>query len=220
MTTTFGPFTLDGAARQLCRGSEAVHLSPKAFELLTLLVQRRPDAIAKSELLDTLWPGTFVSEGNLAVLVAELRDALGDDARRPTFIRTVQRFGYAFAAAANATTRRPVAASCWVTWGIQRVPLPDGEHTMGRDPASAVFVDVAGVSRRHAMIVVAAEEVTVADLGSKNGTFVDGERVTAPISLGNDMEIRLGPAPLRFRRSARGASTQTFDVNRLSRTPR
>ena len=218
--TTFGPFTLDDAARQLSRRGEPVHLSPKAFDVLALLVSRRPDAISKSELLDALWPGTFVSEGNLAVIVAELRDALGDNARQPTFIRTVQRFGYAFAGAASGATRLPAAAMCWVTWGTQRVPLLDGEHLIGRDPAAAVFVDMAGVSRRHATIVVNGEEITLMDLGSKNGTFADDERVTTAVSLGDDVEIRLGPVPLRFRRGTRGASTQTFDITRLSRAPR
>jgi hypothetical protein len=182
--TTFGPFTLDDAARQLSRRGEPVHLSPKAFDVLALLVSRRPDAISKSELLDTLWPG------------------------------------YAFAGAASGATRLPAAAMCWVTWGTQRVPLLDGEHLIGRDPAAAVFVDMAGVSRRHATIAVNGEEITLMDLGSKNGTFADDERVTTAVSLGDDVEIRLGPVPLRFRRGTRGASTQTFDITRLSRAPR
>src|SRR5262245_32267525 len=97
MTITFGPFTLDDAARQLCRGADVVHLSPKAFDLLALLIQRRPAAVSKSDIQDTLWPDTFVSESNLAVLIKEIRDALGDDARQPMYIRTVQRFGYALA---------------------------------------------------------------------------------------------------------------------------
>ena len=96
MITTFGPFTLDDGARQLCRDGHSIHLSPKAFDLLTLLVKRCPAAVSKSDILETLWRDTFVSEGNLAVLVKEIRDALDDDAQRPTFIRTVQRFGYAF----------------------------------------------------------------------------------------------------------------------------
>jgi DNA-binding winged helix-turn-helix (wHTH) protein len=207
--TTFGPFTLDDAARQLSRRGEPVHLSPKAFDVLALLVSRRPDAISKSELLDALWPGTFVSEGNLAVIVAELRDALGDNARQPTFIRTVQRFGYAFAGAASGATRLPAAAMCWVTWGTQRVPLLDGEHLIGRDPAAAVFVDMAGVSRRHATIAVNGEEITLMDLGSKNGTFYRGQKITSTVVLANDESIVVGLVPLRFRFSEAAPSTRT-----------
>jgi DNA-binding winged helix-turn-helix (wHTH) protein len=218
LVSTFGPFTLDDGARQLCRGSEPIHLSPKAFDLLALLVQRRPEAISKSEILDTLWRDTFVSEGNLAVLIKEIRDALGDSAQRPAFIRTVQRFGYAFLATARASDRAIMAAPCGLTWGTQRATLRIGENILGRDPSSDVFIDIVGVSRRHAMIAVTDDRITLTDLGSKNGTFADGKRVTASETLGDDVEICLGPASLRFRRLAQGASTQTFDASHIART--
>src|SRR5438132_2994772 len=210
---------LDEGARQLSRGGESIHLSPKAFDLLALLVHRRPEAISKSDILDALWRDTFVSEGNLAVLVKEIRDALGDSAQHPAFIRTVQRFGYAFCGAAAGREPRAMAP-CWLTWGTQRATLLMGENILGRDPAANVLIDVVGVSRRHAMIVVASGEITLHDLTSKNGTFVNGERITAPVSLMDDMEIRLGPVPIRFRLLAQGASTQTFDASRISRSSR
>jgi DNA-binding winged helix-turn-helix (wHTH) protein len=217
VTITFGPFTLDGAARQLRRSGEPIHLSPKAFDLLALLVKRRPEAIAKSEILDALWRDTFVSEGNLAVLVKEIRDALGDSAQQPAFIRTVQRFGYAFVAV-QAGDRVRTAAPCWLTWGTQHATLLVGQNVLGRDSSSDVIVDMLGVSRRHALIAVADEEITLADLRSKNGTFVDGERITAPVALAVDVEIRLGPVPIRFRRLPQTASTQTFDGSRIPRS--
>lgn len=158
-----------------------------------------------------------MSEGNLAVLVKEIRDALGDEAQRPTFIRTVQRFGYAFAATAAELQDRP-AAPCWLSWGTRRATLLMGENILGRDPSSDVFVDVVGVSRRHAMIAIAGERVMLTDLGSKNGTFADGTRVLAPVPLADDVEIRLGPVPIRFRRAPQGGSTQTFDASRIMKT--
>jgi len=217
---TFGPFTLDDSARQLCRGGEAIHLSPKALDLLVLLAQRRPEAISKSNLLDALWQDTFVTEGNLAVLIKEIRDALGDNAQRPTFIRTVQRFGYAFSGTAVAGRNLPPAAPCWLTWGTERATLLVGENMLGRDPTANVVVDVVGVSRRHAMIVVSAEEVTLHDLTSKNGTFANGERITDPVRLPDDTEIRLGPVPIRFRRLDQTVSTQTLDASHVSRSSR
>ena len=82
MVVRFGPFTLDDGARTLHRRTGALHLSPKAFDLLTLLVRRRPDAIAKAEFHQYLWPDTFVSDGNVAVLIAEIRVLCSAIARR------------------------------------------------------------------------------------------------------------------------------------------
>ena len=74
----------------------SVPLSPKAFQLLELLLDRRPEAVAKTELLERLWPETFVSDASLHNLVAEIRAALGDAPRAARYIRTVPRYGYAF----------------------------------------------------------------------------------------------------------------------------
>lgn len=98
MPVDFGGFTLDESRRQLFKGAEAVHLSPKAFQLLSILVAERPRAVSKKDLQDRLWPDTFVTEGNLSSAVAELRSALGDDRRESRFIRTLYGFGYSFAA--------------------------------------------------------------------------------------------------------------------------
>jgi predicted ATPase/DNA-binding winged helix-turn-helix (wHTH) protein len=93
---TFGDFVLDLDGRQLLRAGTPVSLSPKALQLLGILVECHPRALSKTDLQDRLWPGTFVVEKNLTNLVSELRDGLGDDPANPRFIRTVQRFGYAF----------------------------------------------------------------------------------------------------------------------------
>src|SRR5262245_9278349 len=93
MKLRFGDFTFNGETRQLLRGSEEVHLSPKAFELLKILIEQRPRALSKQELHERLWPDTFVSEVNLASLIAEIRAALGDTAQNSIFIRTARRFG-------------------------------------------------------------------------------------------------------------------------------
>jgi DNA-binding winged helix-turn-helix (wHTH) protein/Tfp pilus assembly protein PilF len=96
---TFGGFVFDADTRELRRGGTVVSLSPKAFQLLALLVERRPKALSRTDLQEYLWPATFVVEKNLTNLVAEIREALGDDASDPQFVRTVRRFGYAFQAA-------------------------------------------------------------------------------------------------------------------------
>jgi len=74
-----------------------VHLQPKTFELLDLLVRSRPKALSKQRIRAQLWPETVVGDASLTVAVAELRSALGDDAKEPRYVRTVYGFGYAFA---------------------------------------------------------------------------------------------------------------------------
>jgi len=102
MRTCFGPFTLDPDTRQLFDEGGEVRLTPKAFDLLVLLVQERPKVLHKRDLLARIWPNTHVVEANLNVLVGELRRALGDQSKEPRYIRTVHATGFAFAADASA----------------------------------------------------------------------------------------------------------------------
>ena len=96
MQVSFGDFVLDSDSRELRRGPEPVRLSPKALQLLQILATERPKALSKAELQNRLWPDTFVVEKNLANLISEIREALGEDRLDPRFIRTVPRYGYAF----------------------------------------------------------------------------------------------------------------------------
>jgi len=150
-----------------------------------------------------LWPSTFVLDTNLASLVKEIRRALSDSADHPRFVRTVHRFGYWFIGdvrheRANDEPTRPTVR-CWVIWEARQVPLTDGENILGRAPDASVWIDASGVSRLHARIVLAGEEATIEDLGSKNGTFVADRQVTSPRRLADGDEIRLGPVVVTFR---------------------
>jgi DNA-binding winged helix-turn-helix (wHTH) protein len=87
---------MDPESRRLFRDEHGVHLTPKAFALLRTLIDSRPKAVSKQELLERIWPDAFVSDVSLARLITEIRIAVGDDARRPRWIRTVHGFGYAF----------------------------------------------------------------------------------------------------------------------------
>jgi DNA-binding winged helix-turn-helix (wHTH) protein len=209
----FGPFALDLDTRQLTRDGREIHLSPKAFELLSTLVLERPKVLSKAVLQQRLWPEVFVAEANLSNLVAEIRDALGDSARAPAYVRTAHGFGYAFCG--DATTLRssrdvtPDLPSCWLEWNGQRFPLSVGEHVIGRDPDVSVRLDASTVSRRHARIVVAADSVVLDDFGSKNGTFRGDERVTAPVPLADGDAIHIGSLLVTFHVRARLMSTDT-----------
>jgi DNA-binding winged helix-turn-helix (wHTH) protein len=212
MKVSFGDLTLDTDTRQVRRGAVAVHISPKAFELLTALVDVRPRALSKADLHERLWPNTYVTESNLAGLVAEIRRAIGDDARTPRFVRTVQRFGYAFAGdlSPEASTSK-TAVKCWLVYGDRHWSLPDGEHVIGRGQEPDA-IDSETVSRRHARILVSAGSATIEDLTSKNGTFVGNEPVASARALKDGDEIRLGSVRLTFRATSAGPSTRTAEV--------
>ncbi len=202
---------LDSATRQLLREGEPVHLSPKALELLTLLVERRPNALGKDEIQAHVWPDTFVSEANLPTIVKEVRRALGDNPRTQRFVRTLHGFGYAFSAVADEdvpSDRRPGTAMFWII-SDGPVPLKPGENILGRDPDAQVWFDRPGVSRRHARIVVSGDEATLEDLGSRNGTSLRGEHVVGPMPLRNGDEIRLGSVSVTFRARRSAGPTET-----------
>jgi DNA-binding winged helix-turn-helix (wHTH) protein len=205
MRVGFGDFTLDSDTRQLLRHKDEVGLSPKAFDVLHMLVERRPNVVSKAELHERIWPQTFVVDANLNVLVAEIRGALDDDPKAPRFIRTVHRIGYAFCGAAVNLSVLPSPADaaahsrCWLAWEAQTFPLVEGDNVIGRDPRSSVWLDASGVSRRHARIRVANNQAFVEDLGSRNGTFVRDMPVILPTRLEDGDELRVGSITMRFR---------------------
>jgi len=201
---SFGEFTLDTESREFFRDGQAVHISPKAFLLLEVLLERRPAAVPKTVLKDRLWPSSHVSEASLASLVAELRSALADDAREPRFIRTVHTYGYAFCGTADAPPA--VAASgrrderiCRLVWRDREITLAEGENLLGRDRQAVVWIDSATVSRRHARIVVNDGEAVIEDLGSRNGTSVGGQKIHGVVRLADGDRLRLGAATMTFR---------------------
>jgi DNA-binding winged helix-turn-helix (wHTH) protein len=92
----FGPYRLDCRTRELWLGDEVVALTPKAFDLLRVLVTSGGRVVEKSELMQLVWPDSFVSEDSLTQNIATLRKALGDSPDRPRYIATVPRRGYRF----------------------------------------------------------------------------------------------------------------------------
>ncbi|MGZ5494638.1 MAG: FHA domain-containing protein [Thermoanaerobaculia bacterium] len=166
MRARFADCVLDTGKRELLRDGTPVDLTPKAFALLQALVESHPAAMSKADLYELLWPGVFVETGNLHTLVAEVRSAVGDDVHQ--IIRTVHRFGYALAA--EVFTEQAVAAVLFI--GERQLPLRDGENIIGRE-----VIGAPDVSRRHARISVKGQSISIEDLGSKNGTWVGGQRI-------------------------------------------
>jgi len=93
---TFDRFSLDLANECLWRGADVIKIRPKAFALLNYLLVRSGQLVTKEELLNAIWPETFVSDAVLKVTVGQLREALEDDPKSPRFIETAHRRGYRF----------------------------------------------------------------------------------------------------------------------------
>jgi DNA-binding winged helix-turn-helix (wHTH) protein len=207
MRIQFGECTFDSLRREVRRADRPAHLSPKAFELLRVLVESRPRALSKEELFGALWPDTFVTEASLAGLVAEVRREIGDEAREPRFLRTIHGYGYAFSE--DGTEAAPEERVYRLILGSREIALGSGENTLGRGPEAAIFIDDATVSRLHARIVVATDGPLLEDLGSKNGTWLRGRRIEAAERLKDRDDLRIGSVPVTFRAFPAGAPTQT-----------
>lgn len=200
MRHAFGDCVFDGDRRQLYRDGRPVHVSPKAYLLLELLIERAPGAVSKEAIQGALWPDTFVTEASLTNIIAELRAAIGDRRRGAHFIRTIQRFGYAFEGARGAAgdPAPPAFASYRLQRGQQEFVLAPGDNLLGREPGLRVCIDHASVSRRHARISIGSDRMVLEDLRSRNGTFLDGRRIDAPVEVRDGATIGLGPVTLTF----------------------
>lgn len=206
MRIHFGTFTLDSETRQLISEAEGdIRLSPKAFDVLFALAERRPNVVPKADLHARIWPGTFVVDTSLNVLIGEIRRALSDTPLQARYIRTVHKVGYAFCAAA--VELAPQAASpsaptrCWLVWNDQTFRLSTGDNIIGRDPSSNIWLDASGVSRQHARIQVTngSRGAVLDDLASTNGTFLRSVRVAGPECLTDGDVIQVGSVNLTFR---------------------
>jgi DNA-binding winged helix-turn-helix (wHTH) protein len=204
----FGDYEFDAGRRLLLRHGSAAPLSPKAFELLEFLLDRRPEAVSKTELLERLWPGTFVSDASLHNTVAEIRAALDDDSRTPRFIRTVPRYGYAFQGDARpvpvddslrSLAASPASAGPRLVSKRREWPLSEGTNVVGRDRDCAVCIESPAVSRLHARIILTNGKATIEDLGSKNGTSVNGDDVKGSVALEDGDQIRIGSMTMTYR---------------------
>lgn len=217
MRVRFGSFEFDSATRELRRDGTRVHLSPKSFDLLQILIERRPALVTKAELQDRLWPDSVVLEANLGNAVAEIRKALGDDPRSPAFVCTVSRRGYRFAAEVDGAVGADAARiqtkpRWWLVWKDTILPLAEGENLIGRSPNCGIWIDGISVSREHAHIIIANGRALVEDRRSTNGTFVNGERIAAPHAVTDGTALTFGSEETVFREWSETAAPATERV--------
>ena len=188
----FGEFALDPGARLLSRAASPISLTPKAFDLLHYLVQNPNRLVTKEELLQAVWGGTIVEEGNLTQYISHLRKALGDNSEDARLIVTIARKGYQFtarvtvvAAAADITDRaklQPAATDTSKT-DARPVEYPAKEKVTKSPPpplrlrkwfaATALLAVIAGASwlywsYRRRVTLSATDTIVLAD--SKNET--------------------------------------------------
>jgi DNA-binding winged helix-turn-helix (wHTH) protein len=210
----FDNLTFDSDTRQLWSGGKEIRLSPKAFDLLALLIERRPRAVSKADIRGQLWPGTFVSESSLPSLVSEIRDAIADHKRKPGLLRTLHGFGYAFQAERSPAAEHeapPLVSgpNGWLIGTTAEVALLPGENVIGREGPGVILVKSTTVSRRHARIVIEPKGAVVEDLGSKNGTYVNDRPVTSLTPITDGDQVRIGSLLFTFRLSQASDSTET-----------
>ncbi len=217
MRLRFADCLFDPEARALRRGGRSVHLSPKAFELLALLLEQRPNALSQRQLRDALWPDAHVGYTSLAQVVAELRKAIGDSARAPRLVRTVSRFGYAFSGETAEEPRFEPAAIVGTFVGERAEHVVAAGLTLvGRGEPCEVRLPSTGVSRIHARVEADERGVSLTDAGSKNGTWVNGARREAPTILRDGDEVVFGTYRTVFRSSATSGTTRTGGPARVA----
>lgn len=213
----FGPFELDVAAYDLWRAGQRVHLERIPMDVLVLLAERAGMLVDRDQIQAALWsPDVFVDrDAAINTAIRKIRRALGDDVAHPRFVETVVGKGYRFVAQVTRhgpQTSEAMTAYC-VTRGPDAFALGAGENLIGRDPAVRVRLDHPSVSRRHARISITGTRVTIEDLNSRNGTFVDGHRIQSSTEIRDGAIIGVGPIALRFAASI-GVSTMPFPDER------
>jgi DNA-binding winged helix-turn-helix (wHTH) protein len=226
-TFRFGTFELDLAAYVLKAQGDAVRLERIPMEVLALLVQRAGLLVERSEIAAAVWgPDVFLEqEAAINTAVRKIRQVLGDDAAAPRFVQTVMGKGYRFIAAVESLApARESAASGGqdrseayvVKVGGQEFVLHSGETVLGRDPAAGIYVDHPSVSRHHASLSIEPGRVRLQDLGSRNGTFLNGRRIDGSAEISEDAIIGLGPVTLVICVVRAPASTQSMGAAEAS----
>lgn len=196
MKLRFGDLSFDARRRLLRRGAEPVHLSPKAFQLLSLLLDRRPDVVPKTEIVEMLWPGAIGTEGNLSSVVSEVRRALGEEARGGVWVRTLHGFGYSFE---GTVTEMPEVSRHVLVKGSQEIELVRGVNLLGRERGAAVRLGHPSVALEHAKIVVKGDQAVLEDLAGTESTSRGPDVVRDRVTLQDGDVIRLGLVVLTYR---------------------
>ncbi len=209
-----GEWTVEPTLDRITRDGQTVRLRPRAMDVLTALAVASGELVSKRDLIDTVWQTEFVSEHALTQVIAELRAAFGDNARNPSYIENIPRRGYRLMAAVNQVAEakespREASLPFKLAGDDGDHPLIQGPNIIGRTTDADICVDSTEVSRCHARVTVQGTTATIEDLGSKNGTYLNGERLERPALLTNGDEIWIGRSIARMRFFIEGEPTVT-----------
>ena len=207
---------------QVRKNGATVKLERHPMELLVLLLQHPGDLVLRETIAAQLWdPGVFVDvDQAINTAVRKIRRAL-DDRRRGSCVQTVVGKGYRFVGDVDIMSRAVIAADlaeasephgCFLLWKSRPISLERGAHIIGRLEQASVKIDAPSVSRRHARIVVSEDGASIEDLGSKNGTLVNGTRIVGVVPLADQDVIHVGLAILTCRLPPRRGSTVTIGI--------
>jgi len=220
-----GDWLVDPELNRISTGDTLVQLEIRFMQVLVYLAERAGAVVPRKELFDAVWATEYVSDNALTHAIAELRKALGDSAREPTYIETVQRRGYRLIAPVSGLEPADRAVgervACWLISGPSTIPLRPGETVIGRAADADVVIESPKVSRRHARVLVDGDRAVIEDLGSTNGTSVNGSRLEAPRELlhGDEIQIGRGVQWFRFACNSPDAATVASVARPSSRKP-
>jgi DNA-binding winged helix-turn-helix (wHTH) protein len=208
MAYRFGPFLYDPVSHGLLREGVEISLTHKSRELLLLFLNNPGRLLTRNEIVERIWPDVAITDDALRFQIGELRKAFGAEGE---LIRTIRREGYRWEAPVHGEahrhvrpagpepqTRRPEPRHRLIL-DSREVQLLEGENVIGRDPDAVLWIDHSSVSRRHATILIASGRATLEDLKSKNGTFLNDDRVLRRTVLTDGDQVRIGPETIVFR---------------------
>ncbi len=200
-----GEWLVEPAAGSISRDGERTRLEPKVLEVLSYFAARPGEVVTKRDLIDAVWQVEVISNSRLTRVIADLRQALGDDAGEPRFVETIPTRGYRLVAAVRAvgtpgSVDTEIASTFKLEVAGRGYPLAEGENILGRGSDVDVRIDSEWVSRVHARVIVDGNAASIEDLGSKNGTYLHGERLVGRTELhdGDEISVGRGVVMIRF----------------------
>ena len=226
----FGEFRLDVEKHRLLRDGEIVSVTPKAVEILSVLIQRRGELVERSELMNSVWGDVAVEEGNLTVTISMLRKALGEDNNSRKFIETVPRLGYKFVAETREVTEQ-VPTLIVEKHSAGRIVI-DEEISFGRSSAAGVAVAQLLAGKRSRTIPIATVAILAVAVAlllyfrpwksnahASSETNIKSIAVLPLKSLGNssdDKALELGFADALITSLAKIADLKVTSINSVS----